>query len=97
MARQNHIFRKIRKGSKAEELANVLIDRPVSSGVRHINTVGGMADRGMGLKISCTGCGKERMIKAEDCKKTFGADTPLGEVRPDCDACGETKTSVIPA
>ena len=96
MARQNHIFRKIRKGSQAEELANVLVDRPASSGVRHINTVGGLAERGMGLKISCSQCDHEETHKPDACKKTFGATTPLAEVRPDCSACGEKKTSVMP-
>lgn len=97
MAKQNHIFRKIRKGSQAEKLAEVLIDRPVSSAVRSLNTISALAEAGLGLKVECTACGETLVHSSDKLAKTFGAKTAVSEVRQPCAACGSEATSIIPS
>lgn len=96
MTRQNHIFRKIRKGSQAERLADLLTERPSSAGSRNINTVTKLKEIGMKLVISCTVCGAEDHHEGEAMEATFGKDTLLSEVRPECSACGAKAVSVMP-
>lgn len=96
MARQNHIFRKIRKGSQAEKLADVLIERPVSSKVRSFNTVDALAATGMGLKVTCTSCKTVSSYGASEIVATFGGDTPLVDVKPACASCSSAVTQAMP-
>lgn len=96
MAKQNHIFKKIRKGSQAEKLADVLIERPASSRARTISTVGMLAAYGMNLRISCTACPGEVLVTKDEMVDRFGEDTPLSEVKPGCAQCDCTALNVIP-
>ena len=95
MSRENHIFKKIRTGSQAELLAEALIERPASSEVRRVGTAGALAAAGMGLRISCEGCGTSEEVAPDEVVRRFGAATPLARIRP---ACGRERCaqSVVP-
>jgi hypothetical protein len=96
MAKQNHIFKKIRKGSQAEKLADILIERPASSRTKTVNTVEQLAAYGMGLRISCTACSAEHVVTKDEMVQRFGAETPLNEVKPGCTECDCLAMNVIP-
>jgi len=96
MAKQNHIFRKIRKGSQAEKLADVLIDRPATSAGRSYNTVSALAGAGIGLKIACAACGHARVHTSDRIVRAFGAKTELKDIEAACSDCKSTAVSVLP-
>ncbi len=97
MAKQNHIFRKIRNGSQAQKLADMLIVRPKSSDIRHVVTVGGMVDRGMAMKMDCASCKHVETLKGDDLIEAVGAETLLSEISRPCTSCGSTAVSRLPA
>ena len=96
MARQNHIFRKIRVGSQAERLMDQLVERPESSRGISYDTVAKIADGEMALRVSCQDCGAKVVYAGEDLKAEFGADTSIRDVKPACSNCGSTATEVMP-
>jgi hypothetical protein len=97
MAKQNHIFRKIRNGSQAQKLADMLIVRPTSSDIRHVATIGAMAERGMGMKMDCSACGHVEALKGDDMLRELGADTEVSKIERPCTACGSAAVSRLPS
>lgn len=92
---KNHIFRRIRKGSQAERLADALISRPRSSGVRRVETMADMAARSMSVRLECP-CGDfQESVPAQALAERFGASRKIVDLRPDCPCCGQ-RVSVIP-
>jgi hypothetical protein len=95
MAKQNHIFTKIRAGSQAEMLANRLSKRADQKTGKTISTVSELEKYGMGLRITCTKCDADELVKGRKMKERFGASTELKEIKDPC-ACGSTAVSRIP-
>ena len=95
MAKQNHIFTKIRAGSQAEKLAVRLSKRTDQKTGIKISTVSELDKAGMGLRITCTACGADEFYKGRKLKERFGATTELKEIKDPC-ACGSTAVSRIP-
>lgn len=95
MARQNHIFTKIRTGSQAEKLANRLSRRMNQSTGRIISTVSELDKAGMALKLSCGTCGEEVTLAGRKLKTRFGSETLLQDIDDPC-TCGSRAVSRIP-
>jgi hypothetical protein len=96
MARPNHIFRKIRKGSQAEKLVEALIARPQKAESRSISTIQALCDSNLGLHTECTACKAEHFYEGAEMIEAFGAETSIKEARPACASCGEKSVSVMP-
>jgi hypothetical protein len=96
MARPNHIFRKIRKGSQAEKLVEALIARPQKSESRTIGTVQALCDSRMGIRTKCTGCGADHFYSGSEMIEVFLAETELKDIRPGCLSCGAKSVNVLP-
>lgn len=96
MSKQNHIFTKIRSGSQAEVLAEILSRRTDRKSGKTISTVADLAKAGMGLKVSCSGCGEATLFKGRGMKEKFGSETHLRDLRDPCESCGSMAVSRIP-
>jgi hypothetical protein len=97
MAKQNHIFRKIRTGSQAQKLADMLIVRPKSSDIRHMTTIADMVKHGMGMKMDCSACKHVEHLKGDDLIEAVGAETELSQISRECVACGSSAVSRFPS
>ena len=95
MTNQNHIFRKIRSGSRAEKLADRLSRRSAPSDGKSISTVGALDKAGLGLRVSCSDCGSDVTYAGKNMRDRFGATTPLKEISGPC-GCGSRAVSRIP-
>lgn len=95
MAKQNHIFTKIRTGSQAEMLAERLTRRQGDATGRRISTVAALAEARMGLHITCPACGADEYIQGEAMIARFGAATVLKDLRDPC-ACGSAILNRMP-
>lgn len=95
MAKQNHIFTKIRTGSQAEMLAERLTRRQGENTGRRISTVAALAAAGMGLRISCPACGADEHIQGDAMTARFGEETVLKDLRDPC-ACGSAILNRMP-
>ncbi len=87
MARQNHIFRKIRTGSQAEKLAIRLSGRAGQATGTTISTISELERAGMGLRVKCTSCDASTLYVGRKLKDRFGASTLLSEIKEPCE-CG---------
>jgi len=96
VARQNHIFRKIRAGSQAEKLAKQLMERGAGTSVKRISTIGALVSAGMGLRVNCVDCGAPEELGGDVLLERYGAECPLADVRPSCTACGSAKVETVP-
>ena len=97
MTQNNHIFQRIRRGSQASKLADVLISRPASSESRRIATISDMAARGMAIRLECAQCDHAERVAPDALSERFGPQTEISAVRVPCPACGGQAVSVIPA
>jgi hypothetical protein len=95
MAKQNHIFTKIRTGSQAEKLAEQLSNRTDQRPGKIISTISELERYGMGLRVTCTSCGANVLYTGRKLKDRFGATTKLCDIKEPC-ACGSSAVNRIP-
>lgn len=95
MAKQNHIFTKIRTGSQAEKLAEQLSKRANQRPGKTISTISELDRAGMGLRVTCSDCGANVLYSGRKLKDRFGATTKLRDIKGPC-TCGSLAISRMP-
>lgn len=96
MAKESHIFTKIRSNSQAQRLADALTGRGSTCEGRSISTVGALDSAGLGLRVTCAGCGESRDYRGVEMVEAFGAQTALVDLRDACAVCGSASVSRVP-
>jgi hypothetical protein len=92
-----HVFRKIHKGSGASKLIGGILLKSDTGTGRTAQTLSTMIDQfNLDLCFTCGTCAHRWTPPGAELVATYGADTPLQDVKPACPACGGLAASSHP-